>query len=51
MNRGEFMSKFTRGGGDMPNYDTKAKPHKEATLSFKEGSMASFENCFMKIID
>ena len=44
------MSKFTRGGGDMPNYDTKAKPHKEATLSLKERSMASLENYCMKII-
>ena len=23
----------------MPNYDTKAKPHKEATLSLKERSI------------
>ena len=43
------MSKFTRGGGDMPNYDTKAKPHKEATLSLKEGSMAGFEKSFMEL--
>ena len=34
----------------MPNYDTKAKPHKEATRSLRERSIASFENCFMKII-
>ena len=44
------MSKFTRGGGDMPNYDTKAKPHKEATLSLEKGSIAGFENYLMKTI-